>query len=107
MDEDLNHMIRRIVAEQAAQAFMVDYLMHHAWAQHSREQRLKIADGLLAASEQTGHLHGIARNDELQAANLAEITERMQTSIDQYVGRALKNIGDAEDAALAEKGRQL
>jgi hypothetical protein len=107
MDEDLSHMIRRIVAEQAAQAFMIDYLMRHSWAQLPREQRLKIADGLLTASEQTGHLHGIARNDELQAANLAEITERMQTSIDQYVGRALKAVGDAEDAALSTRGRQL
>lgn len=101
MDEDLNHMIRALTAEQAAQRFMIDYLMRHVWVQLTRAQRLEISSRLLDASEQTEHLRGLAKNDDLLAANLAETAERMQTSIGEFVGRALEAIGDEEDEALA------
>lgn len=103
MDEEVTAMIRSLVAEQAAQRYIIDHLMLYAWAKLPRQQRLDVAGRLLDTSMQTAHLAGIAAGDELKAANLAEITERMQTSIDQFVGRALKTIGDAEDEAALRR----
>jgi hypothetical protein len=97
MDEDVTYMIRALVAEQAAQRFVIDHLLLDAWRQFPRATRLAVAERLLQESMRSDHLSGVAVNDDLRAANLAEITERMQSSIDHFVGRALKTIGDAED----------
>lgn len=99
MDEDITHMMRSITAELNAQRAMIDYIMKHLWSQIPRAQRLKIATRILDSSEESNHLRGIAAGDELMAANLAEIVEKTQTSIDQFVGRALKTIADVEDEA--------
>lgn len=106
MDDELNGLIRRMVAELQAQRFILDYLLRHVLLTVPRKQRLKIAEGLLNASERTEHISGIAQGDEMKAANLGEITERMQTSIDQYIGRALSAIDkvEAESAAQRPKG---
>ena len=39
------------------------------------------------------------------AANLADVTVRMQHSVDQYVGRALKETAEIEDAAAIQRLR--
>lgn len=103
MDEDLAQMLRKMTADLAAQQFIIDHLMQFAWVQMSRPQRLQIAKQLLDKSEQTEHLRGIAANDELMAANLADVAVRMQESVDHFVGRALKSIGDTEDGAAIRR----
>ena len=106
MDEDLAEMLRKIVAELSAQRFIIDYLLRGEWVQMSRAQRLEMARILLDKAEQTDHLSGLAKNDELLAANLADVAVRMQGSVDQFVGRALKAIGDAEDEGAIRRLRE-
>lgn len=107
MDEEfVNHMFRKITAELTAQKFIIDYLLRHAWIQIPRTQRLKLAEGLLDASVQTDHLRGIAENDDLFAAALADVTVLMQQLVDQYVGRALKATAEAEDEAARQRFRE-
>ena len=101
MDENLEHKLRLIFAEQAAQRFIIDYLLKHLWLELTRKQRLKLAEALLDASEQTEHLSGLAKNDDFAAERLSDMTVRMQESIDQYVGRALKATAEVEDATAA------
>ena len=103
MDEFVTHMTRKITAELTAQRFIIDYLLRHAWIQVPRAQRLKLAEHLLDASVQTEHLRGIAENDDLYAAALADVTVWMQESVDQYVGRALKATAEAEDEAARQR----
>ena len=102
MDENLDAKLRSIFAEQAAQRYIIDYLLRHLWLELPRKQRLQMAGVLLDASVQTDHLSGVAKNDDLLAERLADLTVQMQHSIDQYVGRALKITAEIEEAAAAK-----
>lgn len=56
MDENLDDRLRAAFAELAAQRYIIDYLLRHLWLELPRAQRLKLAEGLLNASEKTDHL---------------------------------------------------
>lgn len=89
MDETTDDLLRSLFAKQAAQEFILDYLLKHLFLGTPKPTRLKLAEALLDSSEKTEWLNGVSK-DDFQAERLADMVVRMQNHIDQAIGRALQ-----------------
>jgi hypothetical protein len=98
IDDDTDALLRGMVSTAAAQGFVLQWLLNQSLLALPKPQRLKIAEGLLDASEQSEHLRGLAA-DDFQAERLADIVVQMQHKIDQMIGRALLATERAEGSA--------
>lgn len=88
MDEKTDNLLRSLVAKQAAQDFILDYLLKHIFLEIPKPARLNLSEALLDSSERTEWLNGVSKND-FQAERLADMTVQMQQYIDLAIGRAL------------------
>jgi hypothetical protein len=96
MDERIDNLLRSLVAKQAAQDFILDYLLKHIFLEIPKPKRLKLAEALLDSSEKTEWLNGVSK-DDFQAERLADMVVQMQQYIDQAIGRALHATERVED----------
>lgn len=87
--------MRSIVAIQAAHGFMLDYVVKQLFLELPKPTRLRMAEALLDASEQTEWLRGISK-DDFQAERLADMVVQMREHIDLMIGRALQVTETAE-----------
>jgi len=89
MDEKFDNLMRSIVAQQAAHAFVLDYVLKQIFLELPLKTRLSLAETLLNSSTQTEWLNGVSK-DDFQAERLADMVVRMQQYVDQMIGRALE-----------------
>lgn len=94
-DQDTEGSLRKLAAACMAQDFIIDYLLKAHFITLPKAERLKVAEGLLAASQNTSHFEGTAR-DDFDAEAIADVVVDAQSRIDQTVGEALQATEDAE-----------
>lgn len=104
MDEDIEQRFRAVTAQIHAVSFVTEYLLRHVFLTMPRPARLKLAEGLLQAANDTTALSGVTKGDEAASEYLADVGIRSREAVDRLIGKALRITAELEDEANARAG---